>query len=174
MAVDSLLSVPASWDRRGVTLRPAGPGDAAFLRDVYVAGRWNEVAVTGWPEETVLAFLHDQYRLQTAHYATHYAEADRLVVEQDGVPAGKLILFDMQSETRVVDIGLLPAFRGRGIGALLLGWVQDAARTRGAKVSLHVEPHNPAKRLYRRLGFDVVASRGVYELLEWTAPPGDC
>jgi ribosomal protein S18 acetylase RimI-like enzyme len=34
-------------------------------------------------------------------------------------------------------------------------------------VTLHVEPLNPAQRLYRRLGFRLLEDRGVYHFLEW-------
>lgn len=138
------------------------------MRDVYVAGRWAEMAVTGWPRDVVLAFLHDQFRLQTAHYDKHYADAERLVIECDGKPVGKLILLDTGAEIRIVDIGFLPAYRGRGLGGALVTWAQDIARGQGrAEVSLHVEPNNPAKRLYDRLGFKVIELRGAYELMEW-------
>jgi ribosomal protein S18 acetylase RimI-like enzyme len=64
-----------------------------------------------------------------------------------------------------MDIALLPAYRGQGIGTRLL----DAllAQAQGAPVTLHVEPLNPAQRLYRRLGFRLLEDRGVYHFLEW-------
>jgi hypothetical protein len=44
----------------------------------------------------------------------------------------------------------------------LLDW-SDAQALR---VTLHVEPFNPAYRLYRRFGFAYVRSTGVYHFLE--------
>jgi len=32
---------------------------------------------------------------------------------------------------------------------------------------LHVEPDNPAQRLYQRLGFRLIENRGVYDFLGW-------
>jgi ribosomal protein S18 acetylase RimI-like enzyme len=155
---------------RGCSLRSATPADAEFQRDLYVAGRWNELAVTGWPEPVVRAFLRDQFRLQTHHYDQHYADARRLVIECDAVPAGRLLLHDSPVDLRIVDIALMPQFQRRGLGTALLTWVQEQARAdKRPKVSLHVEPHNPAKRLYHRLGFVYVETIGVYELMEWQA-----
>ncbi|MFY8094293.1 MAG: GNAT family N-acetyltransferase [Niveispirillum sp.] len=166
-----LPPAPASFAARGISLRAALPADAEFMRDVYVAGRWEEMAAAGWPDTVLLAFLRDQYRLQTLHYDAHYADAARLVVECDGVCAGKLLLLDMETEIRIVDIGLMPAFRGRGTGAMLVCWTQDIARALGCgKVSLHVEPNNPARRLYLRLGFQVAGINGAYERMDWVAP----
>lgn len=166
-----VLSLPPASDAlvaRGVCLRPAVTADADFMRDVYVAGRWDEMSITGWPQDMIVAFLYDQFRLQTQHYEKHYAEAARLVVECGGAPAGKLLLLDNGTEIRIVDIGFMPAYRGRGLGGILVEWVQDIARNLGRRcVSLHVESNNPAKRLYHRLGFSVIELRGVYELMEW-------
>ena len=45
--------------------------------------------------------------------------------------------------------------------------VLEEARTSGRSASLHVEVHDPAARLYRRLGFAMVADLGLYRLMEW-------
>jgi ribosomal protein S18 acetylase RimI-like enzyme len=34
-------------------------------------------------------------------------------------------------------------------------------------VQIHVERHNPALRLYERLGFRVVEDKGVHLFMEW-------
>jgi ribosomal protein S18 acetylase RimI-like enzyme len=162
-------ALPAGFAAQGLSLRPATPADSAFQRDVYVAARWQEMAVAGWPEDVMLAFLHDQYRLQTLHYDRYYPDAARLIVECRGMPAGRLILLDRQTDLRIVDIALLPDFRGQGTGGMLLRWVQDLIRGRNesGKVSLHVEPGNPARRLYQRLGFREMEIDGAYMLMEW-------
>ena len=166
-----LSPAPAGFADQGLSLRPATPADSAFQRDVYVAARWQEMSITGWPEDALLNFLFDQYRLQTLHYDRYYADATRLIVEYRGAPAGRLILLDRQTDLRIVDIALLPEFRGLGTGGMLLRWLQSTTRDRGngGKVSLHVEPGNPARRLYLRLGFREVSLEGAYMLMEWTA-----
>ena len=47
------------------------------------------------------------------------------------------------------DIALLPAWRGRGLGGRCLQALVDQGRALGIQVELH----NPARRLYERLGF---------------------
>jgi len=170
ISIPSLPPLPLACLDRGIALRPATSEDSAFMRDLYVAGRWEEMAAVGWPAQTVLDFLRDQYRLQTIHYDAHYADAIRLVVECDGLAAGRLLLLDTGSQLRLVDIGLMPDYRARGIGTLLVSWVQDIARDAGhGRASLHVEPNNPAKRLYARLGFQVTEPCGAYERMDWSA-----
>jgi ribosomal protein S18 acetylase RimI-like enzyme len=170
----SLPPVPQAFSARGLFLRPAVSADAEFMREVYIAGRWAELAVTGWPEEIKRTFLRDQYRLQTLHYDQHYADAARMVVEREGEPVGKLVLGALDTEVRIIDIGLLPAWRGRGIGEMLITFVQEAAAGSGhRRVTLHVESNNPAKSLYRRLGFRLIEERGIYEFLAWDKPMQD-
>jgi ribosomal protein S18 acetylase RimI-like enzyme len=61
---------------------------------------------------------------------------------------------------------LLPAFRARGLGSQLLRDLLDEA-DRDAKItSIHVEVHNPARRLYERLGFVVAEDKGMYLFME--------
>jgi len=51
-------------------------------------------------------------------------------------------------------VGVHPEVRARGIGALLLGWLEQAARGRGCHgLCLIVRDTNPALRLYERTGY---------------------
>ena len=68
----------------------------------------------------------------------------------------------------IVDVALLPSYRGRSLGARLIGDIQQQAAATGCIVSIHVEAHNPAQRLYERLGFVVAEDLGVYRRMEWT------
>lgn len=167
MTPTPLPAVPSALANQGLSLRPCDEADAEFLRDVYVSVRWEETAATGWPEPLRLAFLHDQYRLQTAHYDAHYQGAAWGVVEVAGERAGRLYLLHRGDDLRVVDIAFLPAFRGRGFGGALLAAAGELAQSLGAaKVSIHVEESNPARRLYQRLGFREAEVRGLYILME--------
>lgn len=53
-------------------------------------------------------------------------------------------------ENILVYIAVDPTTRGQGLGQKLMEEV--ISKTKG-DIALHVEPHNPAKRLYERLGF---------------------
>ena len=70
-------------------------------------------------------------------------------------------------EIRILDIALLPEYRGRGIGTAMLEELLTEARESGVPVRMHVERSNPAQSLYTRLGFEPVEERGLYYLLEW-------
>lgn len=173
MLVTLLPAVPTHLVARGITLRPRQPEDGGFVRDLYVASRWDEVAATGWPEVVRLEFLHDQHRLQDAHYTRFYEGLAWGIIELNGEPVGRLYLINLGDDLRIADIALMPKYRGQGIGTGLLTEVQEMARRTGAaKASIHVEMNNPALRLYQRLGFRVAGTNGIYYLLEWTTGSG--
>jgi ribosomal protein S18 acetylase RimI-like enzyme len=148
-------------------LRPATPADREFLRAVYASTRAGELALVPWDDATKTAFLEQQFSAQDQHYRANYAGATFDVIEIDGEPAGRLYLHAGEREIRIIDIALRPAFRGRGIGARLIGVVQERAAESGRVVSIHVEHTNPAKRLYERLGFEPVADAGLHLLMEY-------
>jgi len=160
--------LPPDLEARGVRLRPQRAEDGPFLDRLFISTRWEELRVAPWSDEDKLAFLIQQRRFQAAHYAAHYSDAAFDVIEVAGVAAGRLYLLRNGGDFRVVDISLLPEFRGRGIGGALLRAVGDEARTAGARVSVHVEVVNPARRLYERVGFMPTVDKGPYLLMEWT------
>ena len=155
----------------GIAYRPMTDDDLPFVADLYASTRAEEVAATGWPPEAQSAFLRQQHEAQHRHYQASYAPAEWLIIEQDGRPIGRVYLADLDDSIRVIDISLVPASRGSGIGGAVMSDIIGQARDRSMSVSIHVEKNNPARRLYRRLGFAVMADRGVYDLLEWIAPP---
>jgi ribosomal protein S18 acetylase RimI-like enzyme len=128
------------------------------------------MAVVPWPEEAKRAFLDDQFRLQTEHYDTHFADAQFHIVERTHEPIGRLYVHEGPDTTYVMDITLLPPHRNQGIGTALMRQVIQAARAGGRRVTCHVEFNNPAKRLYERLGFERTGEHGVYFEMELRAP----
>lgn len=150
-----------------VALRPVGEDDEAFLRRVYRSTREDELALTGWDEAQKDAFVSMQFEAQQRYYAEQYAGASFDVIVVDGEPAGRLYLARWADEIRIVDIALLPDFRGGGIGTEVLRRVLAEGAERGQPVTIHVERFNPALSLYDRLGFVPAADRGVYLLLRW-------
>ena len=149
-----------------VTLRPVAAGDEPFLLRVYAGTRAEELAPMPWTDEQKAGFVGQQFAAQDAHYRRHYDDAEFDVIEVDGEPAGRLYVHRGPSEIRIVDIALLPAFRGRGIGTRLLRSLIAEGDADGRKLSIHVEANNPARRLYERLGFRPAGEHGIYVLME--------
>jgi GNAT superfamily N-acetyltransferase len=150
-----------------VTLRPARETDADFLRWVYASTRAEELAATDWNEEQKAQFCQHQFTAQDAHYRKHYPTAEFSVIEHGGVAIGRLYVDRWPREIRIMDLTLLPDWRGKGIGTELLRGLLEEARGAGKALSIHVEKFNPARRLYERLGLAVKEDKGVYLLMEW-------
>lgn len=148
-----------------VTRRPANDDDLAFLLTVYASTRAEEMAQAPWSDEQKSAFLSSQLEAQHSYYAQVFPEAARDVVLVDGTPAGRLYVNRAEDEIHVIDIALLPRFRNRGIGSQLLREILAEGERTGVTVTIYVEKLNPALRLYRRLGFEVIDQDDVYYLL---------
>jgi len=148
------------------TVRPARPEDREHLLAVYASTRAEELASVPWTEEQKTAFVKMQFNAQDAHYREHYEGATYEVIEVDGVLAGRLYLHRTPKEIRLVDIALLPAFRGKGVGTRLLDELIAEAQGRDVPLTIHVEMFNPARSLYERLGFVPVEDHGVHILME--------
>jgi ribosomal protein S18 acetylase RimI-like enzyme len=157
----------AHWpEDRAIELRSAEREDEAFLYRVYASTRTDELAVLDWSEAQKEAFLQMQFTAQHRHYHNHYPDAAYQIILVNGVPAGRLYVDRREDEILLIDIALLPEYRNNGIGTALLSELLAEADVTGKPVRLHVEPFNPALRLYQRLGFSTVAERGVYWFME--------
>lgn len=154
-----------------IEFRLVGPEDEGFLRWLYADTRRAELAATGWDAEKIAAFLAQQAEAQSKHYAVHYAGAEHRLLLAGGHPIGRILLYRMPKEIRVVDLALLEAFRGKGIGTRLMRDVLDEGTFTGRAVTIHVEKFNPALRLYARLGFEPAEDKGVYWFLRKAASP---
>ena len=148
-----------------VTRRAVTEDDLPFLFRVYAGTREEELAPLPWTAEQKEAFLRQQFEAQHAWWREHYARAAFDVVVVDGVAAGRLYVDRWPREIRIVDISLLPEHRGRGLGTRLLREIIAEGNAARKPVSIHVEIHNPARRLYERLGFVPVEENGVYLLM---------
>lgn len=151
---------------RGLTLRPETPDDRPFTTRLYASVRRDELAAVAWSEADKDIFLRQQHDAQHSHYRQHYPTAGWFIVQHNDIAVGRLYLVHWASETRIIDIALVPEARRNGFGTALIADVLAEACAAARAVSIHVERMNPALSLYRRLGFETAEDRGVYLLLE--------
>lgn len=166
------MSSSHSGDRAGpgaVTLRPATPRDYDFMRLLYHATRAEEMLRFPFDEAQKQEFLDKQFAAQFQHYGIHYPTCERNIIEKDGQPIGRLWIDEWNDQIRLVDIALMPEWRGSGIGTRLVRDVLTRGAAAGKAVTIHVEGFNPALRLYQRLGFEHVDTNGVYYLMRFYA-----
>ena len=72
-------------------------------------------------------------------------------------------------EYYIDSLSVSPKYRGRGVGTALIAYAKQQANALGIdRVTLAVEPMNPAKRLYQHMGFgyerDITIFNDVYHL----------
>jgi len=140
-------------------IRHAGAQDLPFLRDMlrhaYYA-RWGDEAdvpleryVAGWGRrgDNALVAIDDFQPVAAAWY--------RLF--ETGKPGYGFV----DEETPELTIAVVPSRRGRGLGEQLLTELLEQAQGEGyGRISLSVEPDNPALHLYEQHGFTKVGERG--------------
>jgi ribosomal protein S18 acetylase RimI-like enzyme len=111
-----------------------------------------------------------QFNAQRRHYEEFYPDCDFLVIELEGKLIGRLYIDRNERELRITDIALLPEYRQRGIGRMLLEEILEEARAAAKRVTIYVEHFNRARSLYDRLGFRHIETNGVYHFMEWVSP----
>ena len=154
----------------GLNLRPETKDDCEFLQRLYGSTRSDEMALTNWNDAETDAFLRLQFDAQHRHYMEHYRQSRFEIIEREGKPIGRLYVARRADDIRIIDIALLPEWRGKGLGGGLMRALLDEAAAAGKTVSIHVEAYNPALRLYERLGFRAIGEDdGIYRLMEWRA-----
>lgn len=158
-------------------LRAALAGDAGVLADMLVEAI-NWPADRAWPREQILGDPRN------AHYVAGWKRDTDLGVIAVGGPApGRYTADDndpgspigaawlrnlpaddpgygfVDADTPELTMALHRTWRGRGIGrALLRRLLSDAAERGVGRISLSVEPGNPAENLYASEGFVVVGT----------------
>lgn len=149
------------------SLRPEAPEDKAFLYRLYASTRAEEMKLVPWDESQKETFLRMQFEAQTTHYHRYYPNASFDVIMLEAQAIGRLCVHRADDEILVIDIALLPQYRGAGIGGALMKDVLSEAAEQVKPVRIHVERENPAMRLYTRLGFRRIEDKGIYYFMEW-------
>ncbi|MFG1645072.1 GNAT family N-acetyltransferase [Amycolatopsis sp. NPDC049252] len=147
-----------------MNLREATREDGGFLADMLVeAVNWSPE----WKRKSKRRVLAAP---NTAHYVAGWPRPDDLgvVAEVDGESVGaawlRFFAADdpgygfVAADVPELSLGVVAAWRGRGVGRALMRAVESRARTAGiGRISLSVERKNFAQRLYLAEGYEVVA-----------------
>ncbi|TFB14676.1 GNAT family N-acetyltransferase [Filobacillus milosensis] len=141
--------------------------DQSFLFELYASTRQNEMMLWGWDNQQQIEFLLIQYRAQQQSYEQQYPNLYKLLISVKSENAGRVLIDHSQSCLTLVDISLLPKFRGSGIGTKLIKELQHEAAKNKISIRLTVRPDNPALKLYKRLGFHVIDGNDINIYMEW-------
>lgn len=153
----------------GVRLRMARRSDEAVEREIHDANR-PELLLLDGGQELVRSVLDSQRRTRDAEYARACGNALHYMIEKAGDTVGRLLLDFGQAEIRILDLALLPAARGQGIGTTVLRAMLNVAAQVGVPVVLSVRLDNlRAIRLYLALGFlpEAPTAEGPFARMRW-------
>jgi ribosomal protein S18 acetylase RimI-like enzyme len=172
-AESKAVSASVRASQKDIALRAAAEEDVDFLRAVFSSTRADEFLSAGLPQEQVETLLATQFSLQHDYYRRHYPSGCFDVITYRGSHVGRLYHDWSGDAAQLIDIALLPAQRGLGIGSHLLQALVATADRKHVPIRLYVEFNNPVRALYRRLGFVPAGENGVYELMQRDALPFD-
>jgi ribosomal protein S18 acetylase RimI-like enzyme len=150
-----------------IHLRAVTEKDLPFIEKVYRSTREKGLDMANWPELRKEAFFRMQSVMQDAEYKHNFPNAVFEIIEDGKKPVGRLYTAETENEIWVIDISLLSEFRGKGIGSKVLQGIMAKVADQQKILSLHVEPNNPAYRLYLKLGFKYLKSNGRHYHMEY-------
>ncbi|MEV4260408.1 bifunctional GNAT family N-acetyltransferase/class I SAM-dependent methyltransferase [Kribbella sp. NPDC049584] len=146
-------------------IRPADPGDVAFLADVSLTATRAQGRLPADFDEADWRGGFEEWSLESIDDPT----TDLNVIELDGRPIGRLRVSRTPESVELNGIQLHPDAQNRGIGTAIITELQSEAAARGVPLELHVERDNlDARRLYDRLGFTKTAEDGAEDVMQWT------
>jgi len=158
-------------EQRALRLRPVSDDDDAFLAELIRDLKAVELESSGMSGPELDELVDLQRQDEDRKHDDAHPKLERLVVVVEGESVGRLVLAETPTALHVVDIAILEAHRGRGIGTRLMLDVQACAAEVRLPVTLEVVKSNPALRLFERLGFTIVGDGLLHQTLSWTPVP---
>ncbi|MGI8418428.1 MAG: GNAT family N-acetyltransferase [Nakamurella sp.] len=110
---------------RPITRRPATRYDKDLLRAIFTDSRSSWFAAL--PVALAAALLDVQFRAHRNDRELRWPHSVDQIIELQGVPAGRVTVWIGADEIRIIDLALLPGFRGQGIGRTILTDVKQEA-----------------------------------------------
>lgn len=149
-------------------LRPVEDRDEPLLLRLYAETRAAEMALVPWTDEQKAAFVRMQFDAQRADYSRRHADgAHSIVLDAGGEPVGRLWVTRRDEAIHVVDLVVLEARRGAGIGGAVLRDLMREADEADLPLRVYVETVTPAPGYFERLGFVAVEDTGFHRRMEY-------
>jgi len=140
-------------ERSTINFRVITDKDEAFLKQVYASTREDEFRHSLWSEAEKRDFFDTQYKFQKQSYQMNYLSAVHRIIQLGDIDIGRLIVNRSDFDLRIIDLSVLPKYRGHGIGSDILRSLIHEAHGGKVPARLMVEKNSPALTLYVRLGF---------------------
>jgi GNAT superfamily N-acetyltransferase len=157
-----------------LSTRPETSLDEPFLFTLFESVKGPDVARMPVDDRIKAQLLYMQYNAMTQSYqASFTVEAFNIITISD-IAIGRLITDATKGCIYIVYIALLPAWRHRGIGSLLVRALLTAAQAKHLPCEAMVALDNiPSLRLWAGLGFTEQSRDTANVILRWGPPPPD-
>ena len=153
-----------------ITTRPSVAEDSAFMLELYASTSKDVLDDLGWSIGGQRTFVIMQAQAEEWNRARLYPGMDRLTICVDEMPVGRLLVCLRNNILHMVDLSLLPRFRGLGIGTQLMGEIIEEARNARVPVKVRVRKDSSGVRFVERLGFSTPTDLGAFVELTWMPP----
>ncbi len=130
--------------------------DSEFSFRLFEKIKTVELNIHNWPEQMKNQLIEMQYKGYEQMIKNEYPNAEDYIITVNDEKAGRLQLNVNDFGIRIINISLLPAFHGNGIGTKIIRDVIADADIKKKHVCLEVDKINPAFNLYKRLGFEII------------------
>lgn len=127
-------------------MRQAHHSDIEFLQKLRSTTMNEYLEKLGLPtdEDTTLKYVKN-----------HFAASNILYIYNK--PIGLFKYYEDEKAVHLVEVEIMPQYQGKRIGESLLKTLQAQAKLGSKSINLSVLKSNPAKKLYERLGFNVIS-----------------
>lgn len=144
-----------------IITRPANVADKPFLWEMLYHALYVPEGHAPFPRDII-------HQPEISQYVQNWGQpSDQgLIAMEAEKPVGAIWLRQINAygfvddDTLELSMALLPEYRGRGIGTMLLNELLAVVRTHYRAISLSVSAENPAKHLYERAGFVIISAAG--------------
>jgi len=152
-------------------LRPSTPQDEPLLFELFAAEKAAEFTAIGLTEAQYRPLLEMQYRGRAISYSAQHPEAESWIIclqqAAEATAVGQYLLVKTPQGSRIVDLAVLPQYRGQGIATQVLEQLALQSADSEEALSLRVMKGNRAIQLYARLGFHVVNEDEISYEMYW-------
>ena len=134
-----------------------------FLLQLFKECRQDLALVGNLTEKQKDNFILQQFTIEQEQLSKVYPDAEFNIVMFNEKPVGRFYIYHGKLLNHIVEIGLLEAYRGLGIGKKIINMAIENALKNGKNVSLQVAWFNQgAHNFYEKLGFKTIENNGVF------------
>lgn len=158
-------------DAPAYRLRTVTEADRPFIARVFGEGRATEYARWGLDPMQLEQLVQHQSAAQWLHYQVHYPGAIHSVIGVGEAEVGRLWVHRDAGQLHLLDLTVLTAWRGRGIGGRIVSDLKAEAAACAGGIGIWLSDSEDASWWQRR-GFRPCERRDFHQRWEWT-PVGD-